>query len=254
MKATEFAAYVRLRTKTDSTSFPDTDMVKYANVEKDDVAREVESVKKDFFVIPATTDLVADQREYSLPSDMLASIKIVEAKIDGTNWKRLEEFDLNSYRISQQDSQKPYNVLDFDVGFSNATTDEDSIQANFSDDYPVFEITRNSIKLYTESAITAVTGGLKIHYTLYPANIGDFTGTDDLSLDPTTTSFGIPRLFHKYWAMRVIISYKEDNDIPLDQFDMAVMEELSKAKASMEQQNEDRSFQPSVPRTTGFNY
>jgi len=256
MDGTTFAAYIRKRTKTDSTSFTDDDIVLYGNVDKDVVAREVESVKKDFFVIPATTDLIADQREYSFPVDLLSSIKIVEAKLDGTNWKRVEEFDLNSFREVQTDISKPYNVINVEEGFSNATTDEDNIRDNFSDDTPLYEITRSSIKLYTASAITSVTSGLKIHYAVYPADITTSTlsETDDLSIDPTTTSFGIPRQFHKYWAMKIIIAYKEDNDIPLDSFDMAIGDELIRAKKSISQQNQDRSFQPSVPRRTGFGY
>ena len=140
--------------------------------------------------------------------------------------------------------------------FSEATTDETTIRENFSDDNPVYEITRQSIKIYTESAIIDVTDGLKIHYTVYPTDIttGTLASSDDLSLDPSTTSFGIPREFHKYWAMKIVISYKEDNDISLDQFDLDIKSELQKAKKSISQPNQDQTYQPRVPRDTGYQY
>ncbi len=256
MKGTEFAAYIRKRTRTNSTSLTDASIVVYANAEKDTVAMEIESVGTGLFDMPAYTSLVADQREYPFPDDILSRMKIVRAKLDGTNWKRLSEFDLNAYRETQTSPVFPYNASDVNSAFSDATTDESTIQELFSDDTPQFEITRNSIKIYTESAITAVSEGLWLIYSVYPADIDTDTLASDtqLSTDPTTTTYGIPRQFHKYWAMRVIISYKEDNDIPLDQFDLAVQQELETAKRAIAQPNEDRTITPTVPRDTGFQY
>ena len=98
MNGVNFAEYIRLRTKTDSTSFPNDDIVTYANVELENLARKIEIKKKDFFLMPATTNLLAGQREYKLPQDMLSSIQYVELLLDGVNYTRAREFNLNSFR------------------------------------------------------------------------------------------------------------------------------------------------------------
>jgi hypothetical protein len=95
----------------------------------------------DFQGETATTNLVANQQEYSLPSDIL-KIKRMEITYDGTNW---------------------YNVMPFDVNMRGASTDTTSIARDFNKNEPLFDLMEDSVFLYPIPD-TAVVGGLKIWY------------------------------------------------------------------------------------------
>ena len=97
MTPAELATMVRFRTKTDSVTFTDDEMTPLINLNKDDIALKIVNINEDQFAMPFYRDLVAGQREYSMP-DELIKIKLVQAQLDGVNWKRIWEFDLNSYR------------------------------------------------------------------------------------------------------------------------------------------------------------
>ena len=86
MTPAEFATYVRKKTKTNSTTFSDAEMLAYMKVRQDELAKDILDADEDILLIPQYTSLVADQREYPLPQDMLASIKRIEAKLDATNF------------------------------------------------------------------------------------------------------------------------------------------------------------------------
>lgn len=93
----------------------------------------------------ATTNLVASQQDYTFPSGLL-KVKRVEAKLDGTNWKRLERFDINQ---------------------RSDATDTTSITNDFSTSNPFYDVESHSIKLYPipDSNVTA---GLKIWFIREP--------------------------------------------------------------------------------------
>ena len=197
MDGTAFATYIRNKTYTDSTSFTDAQIVTRANIIKDEMASRITEAFGDFFLVPETASLIDDQREYALPDDYI-KVKQVEAKLDGTNWTKLEPFDINNYR-------RP--------------TGETDILANFSDAHPKYDLFRGSFKIYSGSAPTAVTDGLKLWCVIYPADIdtADLSGSTDLSVNPTTTSLGFPRNMHRLWADAVVIDWKESQDRPVVQ-------------------------------------
>lgn len=255
MIGTLFASYIRQRTKTDDISFSDTKLLNYANVEQELLALDVEGVKEGYFERVATQDLVAGQREYGFPDDILSSIKMVEITLDGTNWRRCTPFDLNEYRKRQNQVIQKYNSGDIPSSFSYATTDEVTIEDTFSDDFPQYDVAGRTIVIYTESAIPAVTAGIKISYSQYPASLvaGDLASTDDLSIN-TASSFRLPRQVHKIWAQRVVRAYKNDNKIPLDDEDMRTDQELQRALASLSLPNADQEFTPTVPMDDGYEY
>lgn len=213
MTYAELAAYVRFKTRKNSTTFTDADILASANVWKDDFAVRVAKRNEDFFRLEFLTDLIADQRQYQLPDEAF-QIKYVEALIDGTNWRHLREFDLNSFPQGGGSLEDP-----LDLGVNNPdslnTTDETSIRRIFAQRRPMFELMDKSIFLYTGEAITNVTDGLKLNAIIFPAKFTDLTSTTDMSVPPSSVSHGIPRQFHELLARRIIIDYKESRDKPL---------------------------------------
>lgn len=235
MTPANFAALVRYYTGTNSTTFTDAEMLKMVNPYKDDIAAQIVLRNEDYFGMLFTRNLAADRREYAMPDEILNSIKYVEAKLDGTNWSHLTEFDINSYK-------RP--------------TDEANILLNFSTLEPMYDIFRRSLWLYTGSAITAVTGGLKLYAIIYPADITDLTSNTDMSVDPTETSHGFPRQFHELLARRVSIGYKSSLDKPrkLSAKEITYEVDLERALNAITGGNQDRSVIATVPYDDGQDY
>jgi lauroyl/myristoyl acyltransferase len=65
MTPANFASYIRLKTKTNATTFPDADILAYANIIKDDIAKEVTKANEDYFGMKFLRYLIAGQRGYS---------------------------------------------------------------------------------------------------------------------------------------------------------------------------------------------
>jgi hypothetical protein len=232
MTGADFAFYIRFKTRTNPQTFTDTEIVAVSNVWLEDLAKQVMGSDEDTLVMPMHTDLIANLREYPLPLSLLSRIKFVEAKLDGTNFIHLDEFDLNQYR-------RP--------------TDEADIVARFSNEEgrAFYDLNRKSLVLYS-GAITAVTAGLKLWCNTYPAPLNAAKLTDgltDLSVDPTTTSHGFPREFHKLWATGVIIDYKESREkpIPLTESELTYQKDLQSAIIALKHGNLDRAVFAQLP-------
>lgn len=241
MTYAEYANYIRLKTRTNSTTFTDANIMLVSNIFIDEFAKDILRVNEDYFGMPQTTSLVANQREYPLPADLLNQIKFVEAKLDGTNWIPLTELDLLSYR---------------------GTTGEDAILSAFSNSAgsAKYDLFRGSLWLYS-GAVIDVAGGLKLWAFSWPAHITDLTLTTDMSIDPSTTTHGFPRAFHKLLATRVIIEWKElgDKPVPLTGSELTFGSEYRNTVDSMRNPNLSRVIvarQPSSRQTgdNGFDY
>ncbi|MCP3684653.1 MAG: hypothetical protein GY861_18455 [bacterium] len=201
MTGTEFASYIRQSTNTDSTSFTDAEIIVWANIMKDEMSADMTEAFTDYFQIPYTTSLVADQREYAIPANFI-KVKRLEAKIDGTNFVKVTPFDISN-------DDRPLRA-------------ETDITSAFSSQRPKYDYFRGSIKIYS-GTISAVTNGLAGDFIVYPSAITadgagstlDLTGSDDLSVNPSTTAAGVPRNFHMLWADGVVIKYKNTRDRPI---------------------------------------
>ena len=236
MTFAKFATLIRYYTKTNSTTFTDTEILNISNVIKDDFAVEIsKKVDEDYFGLSVTQDLVADQREYALPLTLMSRIKYVEAQLDGTNWEKLNETDLLQYQ---------------------KTTDETTIRYQYSDRDPAFDLWDKSLRIFSGDAIISVTDGLKIWGSIFPADFTDLTSTDDMSLNPSSTTHGLPREFHRLLAIAVSIDYKQNQTRPIplstreQQFDQDFDEKINSLKGK----NEDRNFTPTVPFDDGSDY
>lgn len=236
MTGVSFASLVREYTGTNSTVLPDSKIVLLGNVVKDELAPLVMEADEDIFGVPATRNLVASsltdftKREYSLPDDLLA-IKSVEAALDGTNWLHLDELDLTKYK---------------------RVTDESTVTSIFGYAGNAFyDIFRRSLWIYS-GAISALTGGLKLWYIAYPADIsaGNLAdSTNDLSIDPSTTTSALPRQLQELWARRISILWKSNREkpIPLTERELKYQVDLDKMIGSLKNPNKDRSNLATLP-------
>lgn len=238
MKYTEFATYVRFHTKTDSTTLTDAELVALANVQKDTIAKEIAKTNEDIFGMVYERDLEAGVREYSFPAQILSNLKAVEACVANncTEFKKLTETDLTQYR---------------------GTTAEAAIRQGYAGKFN-FDIFRKSLWLLTGDEILAVENGLKLWAIQYPEDLttAKLASTDDMSVQPSTTSHGMPREAHEIWARAVIIEYKNSKPkpIPLNERELNFANDLQLVLNALKGTNLDRQNTGTVPYNDGSNY
>lgn len=255
MTGSEFATYVRKKTRTDSSTFPDAELIALANPIKDDLAGDVEAINEDYFGSVETTDLLVTSttREYPLPEDILNRITYLEIQFDGTNWVKVESLDLSKYK---------------------RTNDESTIQQYFSNEegYAFFDIFRGSLWLYCGAVETQVDAGIKLRLFTYPAPLSadgsgtgddatlDLSGSTQLSEAPSTTTHGFPRPLHRIWADSIIVEYKGSREKPIPLTESERNLEYRKAKVLERMKGLDMKFAftadvPEDPDSdNGFNY
>ncbi len=244
----KFATYVRYKTRTTSVTFPSAEMLSYMEFRQDEVAKAILKADEDILLIPQTCDLVADQREYPYPTDMLARKKRVEAKFDGTNWVPLSEIDITQINVPIATEA---NITAVFNSFQVAKNNPNGAR---------FDILRKAVHIYS-GTISAVTAGLRLYVKTYPATITSLAGNTDMSEDPSDTTHGIPRAMHEIWARGVIIDYKSSKEkpIPLSEGELKYEFDLQKAIETLKHGNLDREVigelpPPSDRGNDGFDY
>lgn len=235
MTPAELATHVRFMTRTNSTTFTDAEILALMKIRQDELSKDIIDVDEDILLIPQYTNLVANQREYPLPADMLSSIKRVEAKLDGTNFITLKELDI--------------------VSLTDSTLSESLITQNFSNEEggAFFDLKRKSLYLYS-GTITSVTDGLEVWVNTWPTAITDLSSTADMSQDPSTTTHGIPRELHEIWARGIIIDWKGSREKPIPLTEKELSYKLDKIIAinSLKPQNRDRQVIGKLPVDTSY--
>lgn len=239
MIGTTFAAYVRKLTKTNSTTLPDADLVLYANIEKDDLAELITNeVGEDYFLLPFKRDLVAGQREYSVPTEVMLHNKRVSAMLDGTKYSLLEEMDANMIRLPL--------VTEIDITTA------------FAGKKPAYDWLDRGIKIFSEVPIIDVTDGIWFDTIQYPEDISDsnLAASTDLSVPSGNTKTRLPKAAHKVWALRTSIAYKNSRPKPLpytrEENNIEFFE--NRMMNNLRGRNLDRSYVPPSPYEDGSNY
>jgi hypothetical protein len=235
MKALELATYIRWKTRTNTTTFPNAEMLPLVKFRQDELARKLMDsldTDEDIFLTPETANLVASAttRTYGFPSDILSRVKRVEAMFDGATWVRLVPMDMSEYR---------------------GTHDEATIANNFSNlqGEAKYDIQRRAIFIYS-GTITAVTNGLKLWVFDYPALLTDLTeNTLEIEDDPTDTTHGFPRELHELLARGVIIDYKESREkpIPLTERELSYEKDVNRAIAVLKHGDTNREILGLLP-------
>lgn len=237
MTPVQFAEYVRYKTKTNSATLTDSQLTMLYRVVKNRIVLDAVNADEDIFLVPTTQDLVADQREYPFISSMLSAIKRVEAKLDGTNYIVLKEFDLPSE--------------------DNAISTEADIVSRFGNQEgsAFFDIMRESLWIYS-GTITDVTDGLKIWVNTEVPDITDWSSTTDMSIDPSNTTHGVPAPLHSVIATGIIIEYKESKEKPMPLSESELRYDLTVKRAidSLKRTNYSREVIGLVPVDEGYNY
>lgn len=257
MKFNEAIDYIRFKTETDETSLTNAQLLMLFNIHKNGISQEIAKVNEDIFGLPQTRDLVAGQREYDFPTNTLNNLKMLEVKLteDG-EWRRVWEFDLNNYRAGTSNTDNPLNLNITNSGYSLATTDEKSIQSNFTDESPMYDIFRNAIWLYTGSEIEDVTMGMKLWVIVYP---DDWTSEqlgseDEMAENPSAATSGFPKQFHELLCKKVVFDYKyRDGTIPASEYNQYT-KEFQDAMNAMRGTNMDREIISTVPFNDGSQY
>jgi len=193
MTGTELAALIRYKTKTNSTTFTDGDMLPLVIAFQDEIASMIVERNVGFFLIPSTFDLVKDQREYGFGDDLLNRIHKLEIKF-ALGDSRFPALSIKDYHGSETESEITKQFSNAERGFA-------------------YTIRRRAVFILSGS-IVAVTDGGRLWSHIYPAD-PSLTGGANLEVDPTTTTFGFPRQFQELLARRVSIEYKSRNNKPL---------------------------------------
>ena len=170
------------------------------NFVKDNIASRIQQVRPEIFTLPTLDDLVADQREYSWPSDVLNNLVRLEIKFSSSgDYVKATSIDLHNYGDALQESK---------------------IVNDYNNEQPRYFIRRNAIYILS-GAIIAVTDGIRLYYNSFPADLSDMTSnTTDIAVDPSTTTHGFPRSFHELLARGVAIEYKGANGKQLSKKDL----------------------------------
>ena len=231
----EFADYIRKRTKTNSTTFTDADILLSANIHKNTLAMRIMKVQEDYFIVPNRANLVAGIREYAFPVDTSSLVR-VEIQLTPTSTPVIaEEIIFNSSTIP---------VVEADI------------QAQSSDSPPGYDITRDGIYLYTASPIVDVVLGLTVTVMMLPDDFTDLSSIIDMSVAPSPTGLGFPEKLHDVLARKVIKEFKEDNEIKLndeERYDV-IERDTDIAVGIITQRNMDLKINPTQIYNDGSQY
>ena len=239
MTPTEFATYVRFKTRTNATTFTDAQIKALMVTRQDEIAKAILRTNEDILLIPQKADLVASSitaRDYPFPSDIISRIKRIEAQLGGTDWIPLVEIDIT--QIGKPISTEK-NITDIFNNLRKTAGNPNGAR---------FDLLRKSIFIYS-GTITATTDGLRLFCNTFPAAVTDLTTSTDMSVDPSTTTHGIPRVMHEIWARGVIIDYKESKEkpIPLTERELKYEFDFEKGIIALKHGNLDREVFGHLP-------
>lgn len=236
MTGAELLALIRRDTKTTSTTYTDANVLIDVNLAMEELAVDIQKAREHIWEITALDDLVADQREYAFPADVINNITDIELMFAAGD----------DYVQAKPNARRHYNDV----------LQESVIVNNFDNDDPQYFIRKKEIYILSGSII-AVTDGIKLVYSSFPATLANLTGTTDLSVDPSAVTHGFPREFHSLLATKVSMGYKSRNGIKLSQLEGNFWADLEKKLDAFSTVDTGRSIVAGVPATKsddGFDY
>lgn len=220
MKASELNTLINRKCGTNDTTFTTADKLVYVNLFKDEMASKIMERNPNFFLVPSTFNLVADQREYAIGNDLLNRIRKLEIKFSSSD-SRFPSTYIKDYLGSETESEIVKQFSNAENGFAHT-------------------IRRRALFILS-GTISSVTGGGRIWANIFPADLANLTdSTNGLEVDPSTTSFGFPRQFHELLARRVAIEYKSNRTkpIPLSMVEQAYAIDLEAQLAAISHQDD----------------
>jgi hypothetical protein len=275
MTAYTFAKTIRKYTKQNSTTLPDADILLLCNPLMDDLAELIAArdIKGNYFMVPATTNLLAGQREYAFPDDVLDHMFSIEIAFSNqTNsfgdlpFVRAFPDDFRRLGVARTEANIQANYTN---GNSSYPIDAFGSQSGFASS-PRYEIQRRSLYLLSgdissttlkdsngNPGATQVTNGIRLRYRAYPQNLTDVSSDanqSDMSVDPSTTTFGFPRQFHELWARACSIQWKAEHPgaVPPSQIEANYPNDLEAKLSGIEENDMSGEVIGYLPRQVGW--
>lgn len=224
---------INKKCRTTDTTYPLATKLIDVNIFKDEIAGKIQERRPEIWNTPTLDDLVANQREYAFPADVLNRLISLELKFTAND----------GYVLA-----KPYNRLQYRDGLLTET----HITAVFDNANPRYFIRRNAIYILS-GTVPVMADGINLIYDAFPSDLANLTGSTDLSIDPSTTTHGFPRQFHELLARRVSIAYKSVNKIALDPEDLLYAADLEKTLDNFAIAILDESIVGALPATDNDN-
>lgn len=244
MTGTQLNTLINYKCRTTDTTFTQADKLVLVNLFKDEIASLIVERNAGYFLIPTTFDLVASStsREYSFDDTMLNRMHKLELKFTSTDARQPSRF-VKDYSGSETESEIVKYYSNIKGGFAHY-------------------VRRRSLFILS-GTIIAVTGGGRLWWHKYPADLANLTGSTGLEVDPSTTTFGFPRQFHELLATRVAVEFKsrQPNSLPLGPTERNYKSDLQdqlNAISSIDNSGEIIGLLPSsedkIMGNDGFNY
>jgi len=210
MTSTELNTLINFKTGSNDTTFPVAEKLPLVNIFKNEIASKIVERNVGYFLIPEVFDLIANQREYKWDVNILNRMHKLELKFS-VNDSRFPSTFIKDYQGSETESEIVKNFGNSEGEFAHC-------------------IRRGAVFILS-GTIPNVTGGGRMWQHVFPADLANLSGSTDMSLDPTTTTFGFPRQFHELLARRVSIEWKgsQPKKIPLNETELNYEVDLKSA-------------------------
>jgi len=158
----------------------------------------------------ATTPLVANQRDYTLPASLkVLKVKRVDVTYDGTNYYRAAAIDSGAY--------------------SQPLGNDTLVDAQFSTSDPRYDVKGNSIWLYPRASSS--TGTLRVEFFREPT---EFTTAS------TTAEPGFDEPFHRILSLGASFEYAMSKQLPFKQDLFTMLQDMeARLKRYYGRKNED---------------
>lgn len=270
----QLATKIRLYTKQSMTSLTDATLLPMVNDAMNEMAELIAArdIKSNYFVLPATDNLIAGQREYAFPDFLLDTMFFLEVAFSN----QVNSFGELPYVRALPDDFRRLGVsrteANIQANYTNGSTGSYLIDAYGSQSghvsAPRYEIQRRSLYLLSGDissatlkdvngnvGATSVTNGIRLRYRQYPAPLTQLTdNTVDLSIDPSTTTFGFPLQFHELWARRVSMEWKAEHPgaVPASQLEANYLVDLENKLSGIEESDASGEIIGYLPRQLGF--
>lgn len=194
MTGTQFATLIRTeKTKTTSATFSDARLLALANIFKDEIAGKIVERNAAFFQLSYPFNLVANQRLYPFQSNYLDRMQKLELAFSSGDALFPSTF-IKDYRGSETESEIVKSFTNTRGEFAHT-------------------IRARGVFILSGTVPTLPNGGRLLYHVL-PSDLTTFDSTD-LSADPSSTTFGMPRQFHELWARRISIEWKSGQPKPV---------------------------------------
>lgn len=236
MTGEQLLTYIRRKTHATSVMYTDANILIDVNQMIEEFAVEIKKVREHIWEITFLDDLLLNTREYAFQADTLNGMTTLELMFATGN----------DYVQARPSARRHYNDV----------LQESVIVNNFNNEDPEYFIREKKIYILS-GTIIAVTNGIKLVYNSFPATLANLTGTTCLSIDPTATTHGFPREFHKLLARKIVREYKDLHDMKLNRLDIDFDTDMEKKLDAFSVVNTSKVVRAGLPITNsddGYNF